>query len=78
MVFQSYALFPHMSSADNLSFGPRRRGTPKPEVERRVSQAAAMLGLTDMPVRRPAALSGGQRQRVALGRAIMGEARWRR
>ncbi|MEN0073340.1 MAG: ATP-binding cassette domain-containing protein [Paracraurococcus sp.] len=73
MVFQSYALYPHMSVADNLSFGLKRRGTPKAEMERRVAQTAAMLGLSELLARRPAALSGGQRQRVALGRAIVRE-----
>jgi len=73
MVFQSYALYPHMTVADNLSFGLKRRGTPKVEVERRVAQAAGMLGLSELLARRPAALSGGQRQRVALGRAIVRE-----
>ncbi|HEX8412321.1 MAG TPA: ABC transporter ATP-binding protein [Sphingomicrobium sp.] len=73
MVFQSYALYPHMTVADNLSFGLKRRGTPKPEVERRVMRTAAMLGLSELLARRPAALSGGQRQRVALGRAIVRE-----
>ena len=73
MVFQSYALYPHMSVADNLSFGLKRRGTPRAEVERRVAEAAGMLGLTEYLARRPAALSGGQRQRVALGRAIVRE-----
>ncbi|WP_458097148.1 ABC transporter ATP-binding protein [Roseomonas sp. WA12] len=73
MVFQSYALYPHMTVADNLSFGLKRRGTPKPEVERRVTQTAVMLGLGELLARRPAALSGGQRQRVALGRAIVRE-----
>ena len=73
MVFQSYALYPHMTVADNLSFGLRRRGTPRAEIERRVAATAEMLGLTEYLARRPAALSGGQRQRVALGRAIVRE-----
>ncbi|MBI0538604.1 sn-glycerol-3-phosphate ABC transporter ATP-binding protein UgpC [Roseomonas sp. KE2513] len=73
MVFQSYALYPHMTVADNLSFGLKRRGTPRAEIERRVTATAAMLGLTEYLARRPAALSGGQRQRVALGRAIVRE-----
>jgi len=71
MVFQSYALYPHMSVEGNLSFGLRRRGVPKPQIARRVEEVAAMLGLTDLLNRRPYALSGGQRQRVALGRAIV-------
>jgi multiple sugar transport system ATP-binding protein len=73
MVFQSYALYPHMTVADNLGFGLRRRNVPKQEVARRVAEAAAMLGLTPYLARKPAALSGGQRQRVALGRAIVRE-----
>ena len=71
MVFQSYALYPHMSVADNLAFGLRRRGVTRDEIARRVKTAAAMLGLTDFLGRKPHALSGGQRQRVALGRAIV-------
>jgi multiple sugar transport system ATP-binding protein len=73
MVFQSYALYPHMSVADNLGFGLRRRNVGKPEVARRVTEVAAMLGLTPYLTRKPAALSGGQRQRVALGRAMVRE-----
>lgn len=73
MVFQSYALYPHMTVAENLSFGLKRRGTPHAEIERRVNETAEMLGLTEYLARRPAALSGGQRQRVALGRAIVRE-----
>jgi multiple sugar transport system ATP-binding protein len=73
MVFQSYALYPHMTVRDNLAFGLRRRGTNKAEVERRVTHAAATLGLSDYLGRKPFALSGGQRQRVALGRAIVRE-----
>jgi multiple sugar transport system ATP-binding protein len=73
MVFQSYALYPHMSVADNLAFGLRRRAVPSAEIARRVSEVSAMLGLTPYLARKPAALSGGQRQRVALGRAMVRE-----
>jgi multiple sugar transport system ATP-binding protein len=73
MVFQSYALYPHMTVEDNLAFGLRRRGVPKAEITRRVAEVAAMLGLDGLMARRPGALSGGQRQRVALGRAIVRE-----
>ncbi len=71
MVFQSYALYPHMSVFDNLSFGLRRRDVAKSEIEKRVRNVAATLGLSDLLKRKPHALSGGQRQRVALGRAIV-------
>ena len=71
MVFQSYALYPHMNVRDNMAFGLRRRGLPRPEIDRAVDDAAAMLGLTPFLARKPYALSGGQRQRVALGRAIV-------
>ncbi|HZO01268.1 MAG TPA: ATP-binding cassette domain-containing protein, partial [Burkholderiales bacterium] len=71
MVFQSYALYPHMSVLDNLAFGLRRRGIERGEIERRVREVAATLGLADLLKRKPHALSGGQRQRVALGRAIV-------
>jgi len=71
MVFQSYALYPHMNVQNNLAFGLRRRGVPREEIERRVRAAAAMLGLEPLLDRKPHALSGGQRQRVALGRAIV-------
>ena len=71
MVFQSYALYPHMNVQDNLAFGLKRRGVARDEVQRRVQAAAAMLGLKDLLERKPYALSGGQRQRVALGRAIV-------
>jgi multiple sugar transport system ATP-binding protein len=71
MVFQSYALYPHMSVADNLAFGLRRRGVDRSEITRRVREVAAALGLAELLGRRPHALSGGQRQRVALGRAIV-------
>ena len=75
MVFQNYALYPHLTVAKNLAYGLRMRHTPKDEVERRVSEVAAMLGLEELLQRRPAALSGGQRQRVAMGRAIVREPR---
>ncbi len=71
MVFQSYALYPHMTVARNLGFGLRVRGTPRDEIERRVSEAAAALGLAELLTRKPGELSGGQRQRVALGRAMV-------
>ena len=71
MVFQSYALYPHMKVYDNLAFGLRRRGIAVGEIDRRVRAAAAKLGLTEFLQRKPHALSGGQRQRVALGRAIV-------
>src|SRR5437870_3528313 len=71
MVFQSYALYPHMSVYDNLAFGLRRRDIDRAEVARRVSASAAKLELTEYLQRKPHALSGGQRQRVAVGRAIV-------
>jgi multiple sugar transport system ATP-binding protein len=71
MVFQSYALYPHMTVYDNLAFGLRRRGIPRAEIERRVREAARVLGLSELLTRKPYALSGGQRQRVAVGRAIV-------
>jgi multiple sugar transport system ATP-binding protein len=71
MVFQSYALYPHMTVADNIAFGLKLRHTPKDEIRRRVQDAATMLGLDDLLDRRPKELSGGQRQRVAMGRAIV-------
>ncbi|HTV53679.1 MAG TPA: sn-glycerol-3-phosphate ABC transporter ATP-binding protein UgpC [Terriglobia bacterium] len=73
MVFQSYALYPHMSVYDNLAFGLRRRGLPKSEIDERVTKAASQLGLAGSLTRKPYALSGGERQRVALGRAIVRE-----
>ncbi len=73
MVFQSYALYPHMTVRDNLGYGLKVRRTPKPEVDRRVLQVAKLLGLEQFLGRRPAALSGGQRQRVAMGRAMVRE-----
>jgi multiple sugar transport system ATP-binding protein len=71
MVFQSYALYPHMTVHDNLAFGLHRRSLPRDEIARRVREAAAALGLDQLLQRKPNALSGGQRQRVALGRAIV-------
>jgi multiple sugar transport system ATP-binding protein len=73
MVFQSYALYPHMSVRQNIAYGLKVRKTAKKEIERRVSEVAAMLGLEELLDRRPAHLSGGQRQRVAMGRAIVRE-----
>jgi multiple sugar transport system ATP-binding protein len=73
MVFQSYALYPHMSIRDNLAFGLKLRHVPKPQIEARVKEAAAILDLTRYLDRKPRELSGGQRQRVALGRAIVRE-----
>src|SRR5512143_1230482 len=73
MVFQSYALYPHMSVYDNMAFGLKLRKTPKQDIKRRVQEAAEILGIQDMLNRKPRQLSGGQRQRVALGRAIVRE-----
>jgi multiple sugar transport system ATP-binding protein len=73
MVFQNYALYPHMTVEQNLAFGLQLRKTPKDEIKRRVDDAAKMLGLEQYLKRKPAALSGGQRQRVAMGRAIVRE-----
>jgi multiple sugar transport system ATP-binding protein len=73
MVFQNYALYPHMTVEQNLAFGLEQRKTPKDEIKRRVSDVAKMLGLEEYLKRKPAALSGGQRQRVAMGRAIVRE-----
>ena len=73
MVFQNYALYPHMSVRKNLAFGLKVRKTPRAEVDRRVEAVAKMLGLETLLERRPANLSGGQRQRVAMGRAIVRE-----
>ena len=75
MVFQSYALFPHLSVAENIMFGLRVRDVPKPEREARLSRAAGILGLETLLGRKPSQLSGGQQQRVALGRAIVAETR---
>jgi multiple sugar transport system ATP-binding protein len=71
MVFQSYALYPHMTVHDNLAFGLRRRGIARDEIHRRVQEVARILGLAELLARKPYALSGGQRQRVAVGRAIV-------
>ena len=73
MVFQSYALYPHMSVYENMAFGLKVRRIPKDEIDRRIASAAEILGLTPYLKRKPKALSGGQRQRVALGRAIVRE-----
>ncbi len=71
MVFQNYALYPHMSVFDNMAFGLKLRKTPKEEIKRRVEEAARILDITHLLDRKPKALSGGQKQRVALGRAIV-------
>ena len=73
MVFQSYALYPHMSVYDNMAFGLKLRKTPKKEIDRRVNEAAGILGIGELLDRKPKQLSGGQRQRVAVGRAIVRE-----
>jgi sn-glycerol 3-phosphate transport system ATP-binding protein len=73
MVFQNYALYPHMTVYRNLGFGLRERRTPRREVDRRVREISTVLGLGDLLKRRPAQLSGGQRQRVAMGRALVRE-----
>jgi multiple sugar transport system ATP-binding protein len=73
MVFQSYALYPHMTVANNMGFGLRQAREPKPVIRRRVNEAAEILGLSEFLDRKPKALSGGQRQRVAMGRAIVRE-----
>jgi multiple sugar transport system ATP-binding protein len=73
MVFQSYALYPHMTVYDNIAFGLKLRKMPKAEINSRVQEAAKILGITPLLERKPKALSGGQRQRVALGRAIVRE-----
>jgi multiple sugar transport system ATP-binding protein len=73
MVFQNYALYPHMDVRKNLGYGLKVRKVPKAEIDRRVEEVAKMLGLEQLLERRPAALSGGQRQRVAMGRAIVRE-----
>jgi multiple sugar transport system ATP-binding protein len=73
MVFQNYALYPHMSVYENMAFGLKLRKTPKEEIDRRVKRAADILGLEEFLRRKPRALSGGQRQRVAMGRAIVRE-----
>ncbi|MBC8870465.1 MAG: ABC transporter ATP-binding protein [Planctomycetes bacterium] len=74
MVFQHYALYPHMNVFKNMAFGLRMRGFSKTEIDSRVRQAAGLLGIEDLLSRKPAALSGGQRQRVAVGRAIVRDA----
>ncbi|MGE5244818.1 MAG: ABC transporter ATP-binding protein [Betaproteobacteria bacterium] len=73
MVFQSYALYPHKTVRDNLAFGLRVRGVPRPDIDARIDRAARVLQIDELLERRPAQLSGGQRQRVALGRAIVRE-----
>ena len=73
MVFQNYALYPHMTVAENLAFGLKLRGRPRAEIEQRITEAARMLGLEELLHARPRRLSGGQRQRVALGRALVRE-----
>ncbi len=73
MVFQSYALYPHLSVFDNMAFGLKLRKVPKDQIKSRVEKAASTLGITDLLKRRPRQLSGGQRQRVAVGRAIVRE-----
>ncbi|MCI8332015.1 MAG: sn-glycerol-3-phosphate ABC transporter ATP-binding protein UgpC [Clostridiales bacterium] len=73
MVFQNYALYPHMTVFDNMAFGLKLRKIPKEQIKRRVEEAARILGITHLLDRRPKALSGGQKQRVALGRAIVRE-----
>jgi sn-glycerol 3-phosphate transport system ATP-binding protein len=71
MVFQNYALYPHMNVYNNMAYGLRNRGTPKPEIEMRVREAARILEIDALLARKPRELSGGQRQRVAMGRAIV-------
>src|ERR1700754_2477072 len=71
MVFQNYALYPHMNVYDNMAYGLRNRGTPKAEIDVRVREAARILAIEPFLSRRPRELSGGQRQRVAMGRAIV-------
>ena len=71
MVFQNYALYPHMTVRDNMGFGLKLRGLPKPDIAARVEEAARILDITPLLARKPKALSGGQRQRVAMGRAIV-------
>ncbi len=73
MVFQNYALYPHMSVFENMAYGLRIRGLPRAEIRRRVEQAGALLGIEALLARKPRQLSGGQRQRVAMGRAIVRE-----
>jgi multiple sugar transport system ATP-binding protein len=71
MVFQNYALYPHMTVYDNMAFGLKMRKFPKPEIQKRVQEAAGILGIQELLKRKPRQLSGGQRQRVAVGRAIV-------
>jgi sn-glycerol 3-phosphate transport system ATP-binding protein len=73
MVFQNYALYPHMSVYKNLGYGLRQRNTPRPEIDRRVREIGEILGISELLDRKPAQLSGGQRQRVAMGRALVRE-----
>src|SRR6059058_1728781 len=73
MVFQNYALYPHMTVAQNIAIGLKMRKRPKDEIRRKVDEAAAVLGLDPLLARKPAELSGGQRQRVAMGRAMVRE-----
>src|SRR5215207_4098418 len=73
MVFQNYALYPHMSVYDNMAYGLRNRGVPRGDIERRVAEAARLLAIDTFLKRKPRELSGGQRQRVAMGRAIVRE-----
>jgi multiple sugar transport system ATP-binding protein len=73
MIFQNYALYPHMNVYDNMGFGLKMRGVDKEEIRRRVEGAARVLGLSEVLKKRPRHLSGGQRQRVAMGRAIVRE-----
>ncbi len=73
MVFQSYALYPHMTVFDNMAFGLKLRRVPKNDIKRRVEEAAQILGIEQLLKRKPRELSGGQRQRVAVGRAIVRE-----
>ena len=75
MVFQNYALYPHMSVAENIAFGLSLRKIPKSDIKKKVAEAASVLGLTDLLNQKPGLLSGGQRQRVAMGRAIVREPR---
>ena len=75
MVFQSYALYPHMTVSQNLSFGLRMRGVPKPDIHKRVLETARLLRIEDLMDRKPRELSGGQRQRVAMGRALVRQAK---
>ena len=71
MVFQSYALYPHMTVSQNLGFGLRMRGVPRPTIQERILESARLLGIEDLLDRKPRELSGGQRQRVAMGRALV-------